>query len=405
MAKRIVIGLILFLVGIGIIWAVDYLAIFDFGLSTRLSGSNTSSEIPRNTFTTPTAETSSTESVPYTVEVVAENLDVPWSIVFTGSNRMLVSQRPGTIVEVIDGAVTAQPLISFSETATGGEIGLMGMTKDPDYESNSLLYACVGYRTANGFADKVLQLRDQGSSIEEVTTVIDGIPAGSNHAGCELAFGPDGKLYISTGDATERNIAQDLNSLGGKILRINSDGSFPENNPFENSAIYSYGHRNPQGLDWTTDGTLYEAEHGPSGNDGPGGGDEINLISAGENYGWPLVSHQETREGTVAPLITYTPAEAPSSLLVYKGDVFPQFKDTVLFAALRGNGVFLVQFDANDPSKVISSEQIEEISVGRVREITEGPDGLIYFTSSNTDGRGRPSSTDDTIYRLAPAER
>lgn len=398
MAKRISIGLVILVIGLVLIWAVDYLALFKFS-----QRSNTSS-IPQNTFTVESDEQNSLSSVPFKVEVVAEDLTVPWSVVFTNENRILVSERTGSIKEVINGLVSDEPLHTFTDTARGSEIGLMALTLDPDYQNNKLLYACVGYKTEDGFADKVVQLKDNSSNLEQISIILDGIPAASNHAGCELAFGPDAKLYISTGDATERDIAQDINSLGGKILRINSDGTIPSDNPFPNSAIFTYGHRNPQGFDWTSAGILYEAEHGPSGNDGPGGGDEINILTVGSNYGWPLVSHDKTREGTESPLILYTPAEAPSSLLVYKGDVFPQFKDTLFVAALRGQGILWLQIDPENPKRVISSQKLEEVKVGRVRDITEGPDGLIYFTSSNTDGRGRPTKNDDKIYRLSPVE-
>jgi glucose/arabinose dehydrogenase len=335
---------------------------------------------------------------------VAENLTVPWSIVFTDPTRMLVSERTGGIKQVVDGKVDTVPLITFSNTAKGGEIGLMGLVLDPEYLSNRLLYACLGYSSSPGFADQVIQLKDTGSKLEQLRIILDDIPAASNHAGCELAFGPDGKLYVSTGDATEKNLAQDMNSLGGKILRINSDGSIPSDNPFPNSPIYTFGHRNPQGIDWTSTGVMYAAEHGPSGNDGPGGGDEINHIIAGANYGWPLVSHQKTLEGTISPLITYTPAEAPSSLLIYSGSVFPQFKDTALVATLRGQGILWLQFDPANPDKILNSQKLDTINVGRVREVTEGPDGYIYFTSSNTDGRGTTSVGDDKIYHLVPVE-
>lgn len=398
MAKRIGIGLILLIVGLGLIWVIDYLAVFDFNSrSTTGSFSELTDQVLRE-------NNQSIATVPYTIETVATDLTVPWSIVFTDNSRILVSERTGAIKEVVNGEVNPTPLVTITDTATGGEIGLMGLALDPNYATNKLVYACVGYSSGNGFSDKVITLTDTSTSLQPGTVILDNIPAGSNHAGCELAFGPDGKLYVSTGDATERNIAQDLSSLGGKILRVNTDGSFPEDNPFPDSAIYSYGHRNPQGIDWTTEGMIYEAEHGPSGNDGPGGGDEVNLIQSGKNYGWPLVSHEQTRDGTIAPLITYTPAIAPSSLLVYTGDAFPQFKNTLLIAGLRGQGVWWLQIDPSDPSTILSSQQLDEISVGRIREITEGPDGYIYFTSSNTDGRGRPASDDDKIYRLVPEE-
>lgn len=399
MAKRIGVGLLLLILGLGLIWIVDYLAVFNF--SSR-STDTAFSNIPENIVTNETSEAPS--AVPFKVEMVASNLDVPWSIVFTEKNRMLVSERAGTIREIVNGQVSPTPLITITDTATGGEIGLMGLAVDPDYQDNKFIYACVGYRSGTGFSDKVIRLTDTGSVLQPATVIIDGIPAGNNHAGCELAFGPDNKLYISTGDARERNIAQDISSLGGKILRINSDGTFPEDNPFPNSPVYTYGHRNPQGIDWSSEGLMYEAEHGPSGNDGPGGGDEINLLRMGENYGWPLVSHEKTRVGTISPLITYTPAIAPSSILIYEGDALPQFRDTLLVAALRSQGIWWLQVDPADPGKIVSSQKLTEVQAGRIRDITEGPDGYIYFSTSNTDGRGQASKDDDKIYRLVPDE-
>ena len=188
----------------------------------------------------------------------------------------------------------------------------------------------------------------------------------------------------------------------GKILRINPDGSIPEDNPFRGSPVWSYGHRNPQGIDWQPDsGKLYSTEHGPSGFDGPGGGDEINLIEAGGNYGWPLVSHDETREGTFAPLIQFTPAEAPASLSFYASNVLPMFTGSLFFGALRGEGLVRVVLSDSDPNEIITVEKIIS-DIGRVRDVVQGPDGLIYFSTSNRDGRGRAREGDDHIYRIVP---
>lgn len=206
----------------------------------------------------------------------------------------------------------------------------MSLTLDPEYEDNKYIYTSYAYRGPEGMAVKVVRLTDSGSSLAEPVTILGNIPAAKYHAGSRLAFGPDGKLYISTGDATDKLLAQDKGSLAGKILRINADGTIPEDNPEPGNPLWSYGHRNPQGLAWLGN-DLYSSEHGPSVFDGPAGGDEVNRIIKGGNYGWPLVSHTKTQEGTIAPLRVFTPAEAPASLMAYSGKMFPQYRDHLFF--------------------------------------------------------------------------
>lgn len=342
------------------------------------------------------------EVVEFRLEEVATGLDVPWSIVFTSNERFLVSERTGRVRQIVNGEILTEALIELPVSSTGEE-GLMGLVLDPNYEANKLLYACYAYDSGNTLVDRVVRLRDEGDVMIEDGVVVDTIPAAQYHAGCRLGFGPDGKLYVTTGDATDRNLAQDLNSLAGKILPLNADGTRPEDNPIENSLIFSYGHRNPQGIDWhPVTGLLYSSEHGPSVFDGPAGGDEVNLIEPGKNYGWPLVSHDETQVGTVAPLVQFTPAEAPGSLLVYSGKIFPQYTNDLFFGALRGEGI--VRLRLSDDGRQVVEEEKLDILVGRVRDVVEGPEGYIYFTTSNTDGRGEVREGDDKVYRLVPIE-
>jgi glucose/arabinose dehydrogenase len=189
--------------------------------------------------------------------------------------------------------------------------------------------------------------------------------------------------------------------LAGKILRINPDGTIPSDNPFPGSAIWSYGHRNPQGLAWQSgSGLLFETEHGPSIVDGPAGGDEVNVIERGSNYGWPVVSHEEGRADMVSPILVFTPAEAPGSLMVYSGRVFPEWKGNLFFGALKGEGLMRIRMDSTDLKKVAAYGKLREVSFGRIRAVVEGPDGNIYFTTSNRDGRGKPAPIDDRIFRI-----
>jgi glucose/arabinose dehydrogenase len=338
----------------------------------------------------------------WSIEVVVGDLEVPWSIVFTSPERMLVSERVGRVREIVSGQLNPQSLYTFADVVNIEESGLMGLAIDPNYAKNRFIYACYTRQNESGMVNRVVRLKDASEGIAQDAVILDNVPSAKYHAGCRLGFGPDGRLYITTGDARQPQAAQDLNSLAGKILRIDTDGSIPTDNPFAGSPVYSYGHRNPQGITWNVaNGLLYESEHGPSGNDGPEGGDEINLIDAGDNYGWPLVSHDESLAGTQSPLIQFTPAIAPAAILYYASDVLPMFQGKLLLGALRGGGLALLSLSPSDPAVI---EQVEWLvrDVGRVREVSLGPDGLVYFSTSNRDGRGSPQAGDDRIYRIVP---
>lgn len=390
MKDKSTLPLILVLMGIGIIFTVI-----------RHSTSNES--LPSNVPEKTQINTETQEDVPYIMETVVEDLSVPWSILFTDPVRMLVTERNGAIRIIENGILQEQPLIQFSEVSSSGEEGLMGLTKDPSYDTNKYLYTAFAYPKNDSLTVKVVRLIDQGTTAVIDQIILDDIPAARNHAGTRLKFGPDNKLYVTTGDASTRDIAQNLNSLGGKILRMNSDGSIPDDNPFPDSYIYSYGHRNPQGIDWDPiTGNLYATEHGPSVFDGPPGGDEINRIISGGNYGWPIVSHTNSQPGMIDPLHVYTPAVAPASAMVYSGRVFPQFKQHLFFGGLIGTGLYHALIDSDNPDAITSLGKLSDVAIGRIREVIEGPDGYIYFSTSNRDGRGRPSEHDDRILRLIP---
>jgi len=245
-------------------------------------------------------------------------------------------------------------------------------------------------------------------SLKEDKIIIKKIPAAPNHAGTRCRFGPDGKLYITTGDATDWKLAQKTESLAGKTLRLNGDGSIPEDNPFfKNSSyrpeIWTIGHRNAQGLAWQP-GTdlMFQTSHGPSYFEGKGGGgDEVNIVEAGKNYGWAEISHNEKRKGMESPLLEYSPACAPASGMFYNGEKFPEFKGNFFFGCLRGTRIIRVKLDGR---KVIGQENLLAGNFGRIREMAEGPDGYIYFSTSNQDGRGRAAANDDRILRIVPAE-
>lgn len=340
-------------------------------------------------------------SVSIETEIFAGNLFVPWSLVFTGKDRMLVTERNGKVRVILNGILQEKPLKTFEDVSAGGEEGLMGLTLDPDYANNKFLYISYAYDNGDNLNVKVVRFKDEDEKLTGEKLIIDGIPAERYHAGCRIKFGPDGKLYITTGDAGERDLAQDKDNLFGKILRINPDGTVPDDNPYPDNPVWSYGHRNPQGIDWYpgTD-VLFSTEHGPSGFDGPGGGDEVNIIEKGGNYGWPVVSHKKSAEGMISPVLEFTPAIAPASGMFYRSDSIPGYKNNFFFGCLRGKGIVRVILNDKNPREIISFEKADLSGIGRIRDITEGPDGAIYFSTSNRDGRGSVKDGDDKIYRI-----
>lgn len=338
------------------------------------------------------------KSLDYAYTPVISDLYVPWSIVFPTNDSMYIAQRSGEIVHYKNYQKQAD-FYKFSEISATNEEGLMGMVLDPDYPNSPYIYASLAYEEDNQMFVKVVKLNDVNNQGNDIQILLDKIPAAKFHAGSRLRFGPDQKLYITTGDATKKEIAQDLNSLGGKILRMNKDGSIPEDNPFDNSYIYSYGHRNPQGIDFDPiSGVLFSTEHGPSLFDGAAGGDEVNRILPGKDYGWPKVSHTQSTPEAINPLLVFTPAVAPASGVFYNGDKYPNLKNAFLFGGLRGEGIFVVYLD-NTRTKVKSYEKLN-IAEGRIRDIAISPDGYIYFSTSNRDGRGTANDKSDQIIKL-----
>ena len=350
------------------------------------------------------AQRSSGGAVRFRVETVASGLEVPWALAFPPDGRILLTERPGRVRVIEEGRLRPEPLATIPDVEATGESGLMDLSLHPQFADNRLLYLAYAYR-GDGQRVRVVRFRERGGTLAERTVLIENIPAARFHAGTRVRFGPDGKLYITTGDATERALAQQLNSLAGKTLRLNDDGTVPSDNPFvaqpgARPEIWSYGHRNAQGIAWQPGtGLQFQTEHGPSLFDGPGGGDEVNIVEPGKNYGWPVIHHRQGRSGMESPLLEYTPAVAPAGAMFYRGAAFPEFRGDFFFGNLRGECVIRVVLDGR---RVLRQERLLVEQYGRIRDIAEDPAGLIYVSTSNRDGSGSPAHDDDRILRLVP---
>ena len=334
----------------------------------------------------------SAEAGPVEVEttVVAAGLEAPWDLVFTPDGEALVSERDSSRLLSIDSSGNVEELQRLPENGTG-EGGLLGIALSPNYESDGYIYAYYTTDTDNRVTRFGLG--------EDPEPILTGIPVLTYHNGGRIAFGTDGNLYVGTGDAGDTSNSQDLNSLGGKILRVTPDGDVPADNPFSNSPIYSYGHRNVQGLAWDEGGQLYATEFGQNRYD------EVNRIQPGGNYGWPAVEGEGGFFASgeyIDPIATWATSEAsPSGAAILKNGAIPQWEGSFFMAALRGQRLYRL---ALDPSGTVT-EQEELLSgqAGRLRHVVQAPDGSLWVLTSNRDGRGTPIATDDRILRLAPA--
>lgn len=343
----------------------------------------------------------------FRAEVVASGLEVPWGFAWLPNKDLLFTERPGRVRIVESGKLRPTPVFVVPDVEPSSESGLMDISLHPNFASNGYVYLAYSYNQ-DGRRVKVVRYKYAGNELSEPKIIIEGIPGAPNHAGMRARFGPDGKLYITTGDATDWNLAQQMGSLAGKTLRLNDDGTVPTDNPFVKTEgarpeIWSFGHRNAQGLAWQPGSNLmFQTEHGPSTFEGKGsGGDEVNIVEAGQNLGWPVIHHNQQREGMISPLLEYSPACAPASAMFYNGAQFPELKGNFFFGCLRSARIIRVVLDGR---KVVRQEDMLPGVYGRIREMAEGPDGYIYFSTSNRDGRGRPAADDDRIIRLVPVK-
>jgi glucose/arabinose dehydrogenase len=352
----------------------------------------------------------------YRVTTVAEGLVNPWGMAFLPNGDLLVTERPGRLRIIRKGALLPTPVAGVPAVVARGQGGLLDITLHPQFASNRTLYLSFSKPIGENNAATTAIVRatfenDQLTNVREIFVAeTRGAPG---HFGSRFAWGPDGKLYFSVGDRQvppagnlEAHPAQDVSNHHGTINRVNDDGSIPADNPFAGQAgkqgsIWSYGHRNPQGLTFDTEGNLWSTEHGPQG------GDELNLIEKGKNYGWPVIGygvnyrtgaiiHQSTmREGMEQPRHVWVPSIGVSGLMVYRGNAFPKWKGNIFAGGLVGEQ--LARFERNGTQVTLGDVLVR--GRGRIRDVREGPDGFLYIATENRDGS--PSA----IVRLEPASR
>lgn len=319
-----------------------------------------------------------------TVESVVTGLDTVWALQWGPGGNLYITERPGKVSKW-----NGDELVGLSQppVVEQGESGLMGMVLDPNFSSNSNLYLCYTRRDG-GLENVVEKYSMERENLVEGEILLDDMRASFIHDGCRLEFGPEEKLLVTMGDSARASLAQDKRSLNGKVLRINQDGSIPEDNPFSGSPVFTLGHRNPQGLD-VRPGTdeIYISEHGPDTDD------EINRLIAGKNYGWPEVKGKKEERGFEAALWAWTPTIAPAGI---------EFLDpnTLYLATLKQSK--LHRLNLNNEG-VITRDTVVLEGYGRLRAITSGPDGkCIFIGTSNRDGRGTPGDGDDRILKFCP---
>lgn len=374
-------------------WIATFLVfIFLFLVALSLFFGQQIQKIPVPISPTPVSTSNSPVEDQPVKSVVVQNLEIPWGIAFLPDYSILVTERPGR-VRIVDpqGVLRQEPLATITEVNAVGEGGLLGVAVHPEFESNRFVYLYYTYsNNSDNTLNRVVRFRLENNSLSDRTVLVDAIPGASNHDGGRIKFGPDGFLYITTGDSQEPSLSQDRLSLAGKILRVTPDGKPAPGNPF-NTVIYSYGHRNSQGLTWDGQGRLWSTEHGRSA---PTGLDELNRIESGKNYGWPVIQGDEKKEGMVTPILNSGPVTtwAPAGAAFYNGSIF--------FGGLRGQGLYeaVIQGDSATLKKHFDGE------LGRIRDVVLGPDKMLYITTSNRDGRGTPKENDDKIYRVNPSK-
>lgn len=345
-----------------------------------------------------------TDKAKFRVVRVAGSLEHPWSLAFLPNGDMLVTERAGRLRLISGGKVRRQPIAGVPAVVASGQGGLLDVILDPGFAKNRLIYLSYAGRQRGGANTHVMRARYSAKGLTDQKVIFRAEPAANRgvHYGSRLAFGRDGMLYVTVGERGDPDRAQDLSSHNGSVIRIRPDGSVPPDNPFVGEAdvrpeIYSYGHRNPQGLAVHPDtGAVWAQEHGPRG------GDEVNLIRRGVNYGWPVITFGRAysgfsigegthKTGMAQPMWKWVPSIAPSGMMFYSGTKFPGWRGNLFVGALKDELVARLEMKGG---KIVSEERLLTGAIGRIRDLRQGPDGLVYLLNDESDG---------AVYRLEPA--
>jgi glucose/arabinose dehydrogenase len=344
--------------------------------------------------TVPIPEPATTDNANQTnkgIRTIAQNLDVPWAIDIAVDNRIFFTEKPGRLGMIhANGTLASEPVVNI-HTEDIGEAGLMGLALHPNFTQNHLMYVYHTYAKNGGLYNKVLMLTEKNNKIVNSKIILDGIPASDSNNGGRIKFGPDGKLYVSTGDSETPELAQNTKSLAGKLLRLNDDGTIPDDNPIPESPVYSYGHRDIQGFAWhPITKKLYASEHGPAGND------EVNIIEPGSNYGWPIeVCNHSTSSAPIrfeTPEYCFNPEIAPSGLTIAASNKLG-YQNDILFTTLRGSHLHHIDLETRIQDNVL-------VGYGRLSDIVEAHDGSLYVLTSNRNAIGIGNANDDHILQI-----
>jgi glucose/arabinose dehydrogenase len=342
---------------------------------------------------------------PTKIEIVARGLEIPWALAFLPSGNILVTERPGRIRVVRPNGGLGKPVANLT-TVGSGEGGVLGLALHPQFITNRWFYIYHTIVENGKHTNRVERFRlsedERRATVDRV--IVDGIDGATFHDGGRIHFGPDGMLYIGTGDGQVPARAQDLDSKSGKLLRVDADGKAPRDNPFPNNPVYLYGIRNTEGFDWSSKGVLWLVDHGPSGELGRSGHDEVNVAAAGNNLGWPTIFGCEQRQGMVTPKLTWTQAVPPGGVAFYTGTAIAEWQGSLMIGTLGSKHLHRVVFAPHEPSRIIAHEVYFKgdppTGFGRLRDVVMGPDHELYVTTSNCDGRGQCPADKDKILRI-----